>query len=220
MSPPRCDEGTIDEGDHTPVKGQEAHTEACLISKELVHNNIARGDPTNPVEDAECGEDVAREPEPKEASKHGEDKELLARNMLRLALAVISVKSVEKGGIYECARPEHARWPDKELANNASEGETKELRAQTQKDLIAKAPMLGEINFLRRDDVCRIHATGDDVGHNGDHSVFFNVEGPRVERPGKAESVEACRGKDVFEEFADRKRNKLDNKTRNKNRWI
>lgn len=131
MSPPRCDEGTIDEGDHTPVKGQEAHTEACLISKELVHNNIARGDPTNPVEDAECGEDVAREPEPKEASKHGEDEELLARNMLRLALAVVTVESVEKGGIYERARPEHARWPDKELANNASEGETKELRAQT-----------------------------------------------------------------------------------------
>lgn len=191
-----------------------------MIAEELVYNDIVRGDPANPVENAERGEDVAREPEPKEAGKHGEDEELLARNMLRLALAVISVKSVEKGGIYERARPEHARWPDKELANNASEGETKELRAQTQKDLIAKAPMLGEINFLCRDDVCRIHATRDDVSHDGDHSVFFNVEGARIKRPRESESGEACRGEEIFEEFADRKRNKLDNKTRNENRRI
>lgn len=220
MSPPRCDEGTIDEGDHAPVKGQETHSKARLIAEELVYNDIVRGNPANPIENAECREDVAREPKPKEAGKHGEDEELLARNMLRLALAVVTVESVEKSGIYERARPEHARWPDKELANNASEGETKELRAQTQKDLIAKAPMLGEINFLRRDDVCRIHAARDDVSHDGDHSVFFNVEGTRIKRPGESESSEACRGEEIFEEFAERKRNKLDNKTRNENRRI
>ena len=54
--------------------------------------------------------------------------------------------------------------------------------------------MLVEIYALRGDDIRGVDTCGSYVNHDGDKSMLLNVEGSRVQRPGKAKHLNAVGG--------------------------
>ena len=125
--------------------------------------------------------------------------------MPALLLSVRAVQGVEQSGIDEGTWPNHSSWPNEELANHSSEGEANYLRRQAKHDLVTESPVLVENETLCCDDVRSISATSNNVCHNRDKSVFFDVERSRVEAKYMPENPETSSRKDTFEEFATRK---------------
>ena len=95
LRPPRSDERTVHKRDHAPVECQETHAQTGLVPEKLVDDYVVRRNPAYPVEDTERSENVAREPKPEKASKHGKQEELFTRDMLRLPFAVVAMEGVK-----------------------------------------------------------------------------------------------------------------------------
>ena len=91
------------------------------------------------------------------------------------------MERIEQCGVNEDGGPDHGARPDKEPAADACEGEADRLGRDDEQELIRHAPLLEVECALRRDDVRRVCATGNDVGHHRDEAVLLNVERPWVE---------------------------------------
>lgn len=124
----RSDQRTANVGDHTPIKREETHAKTCLITKELVDDDVVWSNPACPVEYRERGEDIPGEPVPYEAANHGVYEESLARHVSRILFTIVSVKGVKQRAVNQHARVDHRGWPDQELANEARKREANELR--------------------------------------------------------------------------------------------
>jgi len=59
--PPRDGKGRSDEGDLTPVEGEDTHGQAMDDAKELVDGRIVGCYPANPREVRESGEEIGRQ---------------------------------------------------------------------------------------------------------------------------------------------------------------
>ena len=90
----RNNQGATNEGDHT-VKSKEAYSKTSGVSEKLVNNHIIWCNPAHPVENTESSEQVAGEPEPAETSENNQAKELLARDVLNVPLAIVFVQCAE-----------------------------------------------------------------------------------------------------------------------------
>jgi len=92
----RRDQGTTDKRNHRPVKCENAHSEASVGAKERIDSDIVRSNPTHPVKEAECCEQIARHPVPNKAAGEGYAEEPFAGHVSTATLAEVLVKSVEK----------------------------------------------------------------------------------------------------------------------------
>lgn len=92
------------------------------------------------------------------------------------------MERVEQRGVDEGRGPDHRARPDEEVATDAREGEAEHLCGDDEEELVRRAPSLEVENALGRDDVRRVCATRDDIGHDRDQTVLLDVERPRVER--------------------------------------
>ena len=180
--------GTTNEGDHTPVESKEAYSNTSEVSEKLVNNHIIWCNPAHPVENTESGEQVAGEPEPAETSENSQAKELLARDVLNVPLAVVFVQCAEQSTVHERTGPDHG--PNQELTSHAGKSETNHLRGEAEHHLITYVPVLVEIDALSGDDIRSVNTFGCDVDHNSDEGVLFDVEGTRVQRDGVSEYLD------------------------------
>ena len=96
--------------------------------------------------------------------------------MLALLDAIVTVKGVEEGGVDECTGPDHGRGPHEELSDETGESITDHLGGQADEDLVGYGDVLAEKDALGEDDIGRVHALSDDVGHDRDHGVFLDRE--------------------------------------------
>lgn len=165
--------------------------------------------PADPVEDAQRGKEITWHPVPDEGARQRDAEELLSRDVPFVLLTVSLMQRVEQCAIDECAWPDHARRPDEELAKQTTEREADDLGGQDEHDLIAEAEVLGVEDFLGGDDVGCVGATDNDVGHDCDDDVFFDVERAWVKRPNVAESAEAGSREDSREGLTQRQRCQL-----------
>lgn len=193
------DQRTSDIRDHSPIKGKETHAQTRVRAKQLVDNDVLGCNPADPVENAQRGEEVTWHPVPDEGARQRDAEELLSRDVPFVVLTVTLMQRVEQCAIDERAWPDHARRPDEELAKQTTERETDDLGGEDEHDLIAEAELLGVEHFLGRDNVGGVGTTDDDVGHDSDDDVLFDVERAWVERPNVAESAEAS-GREDFRE--------------------
>lgn len=74
--------------------------------------------------------------------------------------------------------------------------------------------------LLGSDDVGCVCSTSNDVGHDGDQGMLFNVEWAGVEGPGVAKCREMCSGEGLFEELAGGEGDQLGDEGSDLDRWI
>lgn len=120
--------------------------------------------------------------------------------MVRLAIG--PVKSIEERGVDQGTGPDHATGVDDETAEQATQREANQLRRENKHDLVSLANRLVVEKALRGDNIGRICAVDNYVGHNGDQDMLFDVERTRVERPGITKGVEAGRRKNTLKGFS------------------
>ena len=168
--------------DHRPVEGEEAHTKTVVVSEEGVDHLILGTDPADPGEDGKGGEEVAGEKVPEERAEKRDEEEAFAGHVALFGAAVRRVEGVEERGVDECGGPDHRAGPDEEAAADTRKGEANHLRRDDEQELVGRAPPLGIEYALRSDDVRRVCAPCDDVGHDCDQAMLLYVERPRVER--------------------------------------
>src|ERR1700753_2364618 len=101
------DQGAPNPRDHSPIEGNETHTQASVVAEELIDNNVVRCDPANPVEDAEGSEQISREPVPYEGANEAVKEETFTANVATIGLSPSTMKCGEEGGVDESARPQH-----------------------------------------------------------------------------------------------------------------
>lgn len=109
------DEGTANERYHIPIKCQNAHTQTRHGSEQAIDDNVSRGNPADPAEHAETGEEIPRYKVPDEARQDHEQEEAFATHVARILFTVVLVQGVEKGCVNQSTRPDHARRPYNEL---------------------------------------------------------------------------------------------------------
>ena len=216
----RCHKRTADESNHAPIEGQDAHAQASVRAEQCVDNDVVGSDPTDPVEHAECGEKVSRDPVPYKAAGEGDDEEALAGHMVGFALAIIFVQGVEKSGVDQGARPDHTRWPDDKLPQHATESKAENLGAEGKEHLEAHGRRSLVEDARREDDLGGVSTANGNAGHDRDADVLLDGEGARVERPDVTESFEAASGEDGSKRTTARKRNQLGNNAREVDRRI
>ncbi|ELU43334.1 hypothetical protein AG1IA_02635 [Rhizoctonia solani AG-1 IA] len=123
-------------------------------------------------------------------------------------------------GVDECSRPDHGARPDQEASAYASETEAKHLSGDDEGKLVGGPPILLIKQALGSNDVCCICTAGDDVGHDGDESVFFDVEWTGIEGPCVSECGDMSSRECFLEQFTSRKSDELSNEGCYLDRWI
>ena len=122
--------------------------------------------------------------------------------MSTVGLAIRPVKGIEERAVNQGTGPDHAAGVDKETAKETTHGEADQLCGEDKENLVCTADRLVVEDALRGDDIGRICTTDNDIGHNGDQDMFFDVERTRVQRPGVTQGLETGGRKDAFEGFA------------------
>ena len=153
-----------------------------IVPKERVDNFVLGADPADPGEDGEGGEEVAGEEVPEEGAQKDDEEEAFAGHVPLFGPAVRRMERVEERGIDKGRGPNHRARPDEEAAADSREGEAEHLRGDDEQELVRCTPLLEVENALGGNDVGRVCATCDDVGHDGDQTVLLDVERARVER--------------------------------------
>jgi len=115
-----CNERATNEGNHAPVESKDTHSQSSVRPEQRVNNKVIRRNPADPVEHAQRREQVTRNPVPHKAARHRDAKELFARNVSTIALAVVLVQGVEQRRVHQGTRPDHAARPDDELAQETA----------------------------------------------------------------------------------------------------
>ena len=108
-----------------------------------------------------------------------------------VSLAICSVESIEECRVDQGAGPDHAARVDEETAEETSYGEPDHLCRQNKEDLVCAAERLIVENALRSDDICRICAGDNHIGHDGDDDMLFDVKWARIQSPGVTKGAEA-----------------------------
>ena len=188
----RRNKWTTDKSNHRPVESHNAHAQACYRSKQGVHSEVVWGNPTDPIEHAQCCEKVSGNPVPDKTAGQCNDKKAFAANV-SVGLAIVFVKGVEQSCVDQSPRPNHARGPNNELSQKAAEGISNSLTADCQEDLVAERDHLTIEDTLGQYDLSGVGADSSDIGHDCNADVFLDVKGAWVERPDIAKSFEAFR---------------------------
>lgn len=92
----RCHQRAGNIADHSPVEADQTKTNARLGAKERIDGGICRGNPANPVEDAECHEQIPGKPVIAECSSHEVAEETLAAHVVALGFAIIAMQGIEQ----------------------------------------------------------------------------------------------------------------------------
>lgn len=215
-----CHKRTSDESNHAPIEGQDAHTQASVCAEQCVDDDVVGSNPTDPVEHAERGEEVSRNPVPYKAAGKGDDEEALAGHVVGFALAVIFVEGVEKSGVDQGARPDHTRWPDDKLPQHATESKAENLRAEGKEHLEAHGGRRLVEDPGREDDLGGVSTANGNARHDRNADVLLDRERARVERPDVTESFEAASGENGGKRATAGKGDQLGNNTREVDRRI
>ena len=132
--------------------------------------------------------------------------------MRSLPLPVGAMQGVEECAVDQYTGVDHRRWPNKELSEGTGESEPNQLGRKTQKELISQSPCLVEMDTLGCNNIGRVRTAGDDVGHDSDEGMLFDIERAWVERPSISECSELRCWQDTLEKLAQWKRSQLGNK--------
>ena len=213
----RDDQRTPPIRNHGPIKGDEAHSQTRCVTKEGIDGDVVRGDPADPVEPGQGGEDVTGKPVPDKAGGGGDGEEALTGHVFLVPLGIRLVQGVEQGRVDEGARPDHARWPNEVFPEETGKRISHELGGETNHDLVAKTEVLPVEDVLRQQEVCCVGTKLDALGHDGDNGVFLDVERAGVQGPDVAESFELCGWKNPLEESTSWESKQLDDDTRHEN---
>ena len=60
----RGNQGAVKIGDHGPVESEDSHTETGVRAEQGVDDHVVGSNPTSPIEDTECGEEISGNPIP------------------------------------------------------------------------------------------------------------------------------------------------------------
>lgn len=213
MGPPGDYQGAPYVGNHRPVEGQETHAQSRGVAEQAVHHDVGWSNPAHPVEHAQAGPKEPREPIPHEAANSSDKEESLPRHVVLLPDAIGLMQGIEERRVDKGSGPDHTGRPHQELSCETSNRISHDLRRQDDHDLVAKPEGLPVEQLLRKEEIGRISTPLNDLGHDGDNSVFLYIEGTRVERPGVTKGFELCRGEDPLEELAHGEGNQLRNDT-------
>ena len=91
------------------------------------------------------------------------------------------VHGVQQSAANKDTWPNHARGPNEELAEDPSEGEPYYLDGQCQHKLLAYRPLDTVNDAHCSGDISDFATTYYNVGHDGDQSMFFDVEWPGIQ---------------------------------------
>lgn len=139
---------------------------------------------------------------PQKGTNDNVNEKAFPTHMTALAFAIIPVKSVEEGRVDQGTWPYHARRPDNELAEDATNRKSENLRSNRKKNLVAQRSCLAIEDAGGEDDLSRVCTSNADVSHDGDTNVLLDGKRARVERPLVTESVELLPGKNTGKSMA------------------
>lgn len=109
--------------------------------------------------------------------------------MTAFDLTVVPVQRVEQRAVDESPRPNHASRPDNESAQQTTKRKAHELRRQHKHDLVDERWLLPIKDFLCCDDIRCEYAARDNVGHDCNHDVLFDIEWTWVKGPNTTEGT-------------------------------
>jgi hypothetical protein len=129
LSPPGSGERRHDVSDLSPIESDKSHSEALEDAEHLVDLDIVGGDPADPREVGEGGEDVAGEEVPGGRSGKRVNEETLTAHTLTITGTgvLLGVEGIEEGAVHEIGGPNHGRGRNKEAASNTTDRETDQL---------------------------------------------------------------------------------------------
>lgn len=130
------------------------------------------------------------------------------------------MKSIEERRVDQGAGPDHAARVDEETADKTAQRETDQLRRESKHDLVCLAGRLVVENALRSNNIGRICAADNYVGHNGDQDMLFDVKRARIQCPCITEGVEVGGRENTLKSFAKGQSRQLSDDTGNENRGI
>jgi hypothetical protein len=149
----RCDKWTTNVRNYSPIKGEEAHSQASVCSKQGIDNNFFRSNPANPVEHAQSCEKVTRDPVPIKTASHSNAKEVLMGHMALVVCAIAFVEGIEEGTIGQNTWPDHIRRPDNKLTKESTQTKAKGLGPKSKEELEAHRGRLAIENMLCECDI-------------------------------------------------------------------
>jgi hypothetical protein len=117
---------------HCPVKGKGTHSHSSACSKQYIDNSVLGSNPANPVEHAQCCEEVTRNPAPQKTTSHDNPKGMFLGNLALVTLAVVLVEGIEEGTVDQNTWPDHTGRPDNKLTKKPTQAESNKLRSQGQ----------------------------------------------------------------------------------------
>ena len=225
FSPPWSHKGASNPCDLRPVKRNDTHTQTSRYPEELIDRDIRRGDPTNPREYRECGEqeswmghirkrvrefrniadELTRDEEEKEGSSEKVHEKPVPSNTAAF-LILFGVESVQQCAGNQVLRPHHTSRPNKESSAETGQPEPSQLRSQHKRDFKTEAKRDAIVDIENDDGVQSVGRGNGDVGHDVHQYMFFDAPRSGIER--KLGSTEPSRQlvgpgwDDESEEFA------------------
>ena len=162
----RCDQWIKKGGNHCPIKGEDAHAQPRVHSKQSVDNNIFGSNPAYPIEHTQSCEKVTRDPVPNETAHNSDTKEALTGHVALVVLVVVLVDDIEEGTVSQNTWPDHTGWPDDKLANKSSKAKPNALRTNSQENLEGDRDSLVIENTLREDHIGCIDPPTGRINHD------------------------------------------------------
>jgi hypothetical protein len=117
---------------------------------------------------------------------------------------------VQQSAANKGAWEDHTRGPDEEFAEGTSDGKSEQLSGYSQEELLANRPPNTVDETHSSGNVCDRRGIDNDVSHDGDESVFFDVEWPGIQRKRVSESRKPICGENPLHKLAQGEGDELD----------
>ena len=180
LCPPRHNEGICGPGNLCPVKSEDAHTQAIVDTKELVDDDIIGGDPADPVEVGESGEEIAGKEE-EEKGGHAEIDIVSVATEASAFAVLFCVEGIEEGAGDQILGPEHTGWPHQEASAEACQTKACHLSCQDEGCGKAVAQFCAIVELCDDDGKESVGESDGDVCHHVDEGVLLDVPWAGVE---------------------------------------